>query len=279
MADDTGQAERITLLDALDQEWLKLPLKAMQDVGPAVQTLAGILKITNRETFSPVAEIARYARLPVATVRKHLIALHTADWLENAGRQHTRRGAPRRTATLKITKQTIDHIEPYGILPWWTCCGIRNVGRLPWCCRAVLSLVMMRLCAIKAAADKQQDVADVEELAGAIDNMGGDERFRFSLEWLTEQTGLDHKSVTKAKRLLNHKYGIVRWRGAEVKKGEATETDLLLPNWDFRVVVTPAQNGGCFLAFSRDGKTGLGGRENWASGEGKTGHRGTGKLV
>ena len=48
----------VSLVDSLSSEWLKLPLVIMQDVGPAVKTLGGLLNITNRETFSPVEEIA-----------------------------------------------------------------------------------------------------------------------------------------------------------------------------------------------------------------------------
>jgi hypothetical protein len=145
--------------------------------------------------------------LPRETVKKHLRRLDEAGWIDNAGRGHTRRGAPRRTATLKITKQTIDHIEPYGFLPWWACCEIQKVGRLPWCARAVLSVWMARLCGLKSAVDAQQDAVTDEEYAGAIDNLG-DDRFRFSLNWLAQQTGLTRDSVVTAKRFLNHRYGI-----------------------------------------------------------------------
>lgn len=257
MDDDTGQVERISLLDSLDdRRWIKLPLAAMQQVGPAVQTLGGLLRMTNRETFAPVADIARHARLPRETVKKHLQRLDEGGWIENAGRQHTRRGAPRRTATIKITKQTKDHLEPYGMLPWWACCSIRKVGRLPWCARAVLSIVMARLCSLKAAVDRQQEVQDEVELAGAIDNMGGDYRFRFSLHSLTEQTGLTRESVVVAKKLLNHRYGIVQWTGDYPRPGVTTETHLLIPNWDFHVVVTPASEGHCHLAFDRGSDSG-----------------------
>ena len=36
---DGRQVERISLVDSLTGEWIKLPLAVMQDVGPAVQTL------------------------------------------------------------------------------------------------------------------------------------------------------------------------------------------------------------------------------------------------
>ena len=51
--------QHISLLESLDGEWIKLPLAVMQDVGPAVQTLGGVLKVTNKETYVAVVEIAR----------------------------------------------------------------------------------------------------------------------------------------------------------------------------------------------------------------------------
>jgi hypothetical protein len=251
VGDDDGP-RRITLVDSLGEEWIKLPLLAMQQVGPAAQTLGGLVKMTTKETYSAVSEIAGSARLPVATVRKHLRTLDAGGWIANAGRQHTRRGAPRRTATIKITAQTIDHLTPFGVLPWWACCNIRKVGRLPWCAKAVLSVVMARLWGLKAAADQQQDNADLEELVGAIENLGGDDRFAFPLRWLESQTGLDHKSVTTAKRLLNHRYGIVRWTGESKPKHDVTlETHILAPNWDFHALFTPTGEGRGYVGFGK----------------------------
>ena len=207
-------ANREISLLSLDGEWIKLPLAVMQDVGPAVQTLGGILKMTNRETYASVASIAEKARLPEATVRKHLVSLDREGWINNRGREHTRRGRPRRTATLAITKKTLAALDGeanpdkllYGVLPWWACCSIRKVGKLPWSAKAVQAVVMARLLSLKAAAERDGQ----EELLGAIVNMGGEDRFRFSLGYLMEQTGLTHDSVTTAKRLLHHRFAILR---------------------------------------------------------------------
>ncbi|NLF06867.1 MAG: hypothetical protein GX594_02675, partial [Pirellulaceae bacterium] len=38
--------QEISLLESLDGEWIKLPLEVMRDIGPAAQTLGGILKMT-----------------------------------------------------------------------------------------------------------------------------------------------------------------------------------------------------------------------------------------
>ena len=145
----TGTAAAVEELDLIEalrrQGWLKLPLAVMQDVGPATQTLGGILRITNRETFASVKSIAAKACLPVATVRKHLVTLHDHAWIINAGREHTRRGAPRRTCTIKIPPQTRGAMTTYAMLPWWAMCQPSRGKRLTWASKAVLSVVMSRL--------------------------------------------------------------------------------------------------------------------------------------
>ena len=215
--------EELSLLDSLDGEWLKLPVPTMQAEGPAAQTLGAILRFTQRETYVPMGDISTKARLPLATVRKHIAALHLGGWINQKGRQPTRRGWPRRTCTIAITRKTMIALETtekdpltYGFLPWWAC---SCVG--PWCARAVLSVVMSRLASLKAAVDKQDgEGLSADDLEGSIENMGGDDRFQFSLRWLTEKTGLDHKSVTKAKAILNHRFHIVNWQGnGQAKRG------------------------------------------------------------
>jgi hypothetical protein len=213
-----------------------------------------LLKMTIRETYASVGTIAGSARLPVGTVKNHLLTLDQNGWIVNEGRQKTRRGFLRRTATLKITKQTIDATQPYGILPWWACCKIGNKKqfRLPWCAKAVLSILMGRLCSLKGAAERDGPDDDLE---GQIDNMGGDDRFRFGLSYLAGQTGLTRDSVVTAKQTLA-KVGIVKWMGNRPKPGQDTNTHLLVPNYDFAVVVTPASAGRCFLDFERGSKSG-----------------------
>ena len=184
--------QQISLLDSLDGgEWIKLLVTAMQECGPAAQTLGGFLKVTMRETYSPVEEIASKARLPVATVRKHLVALDKAGWLRNAGRQPTRRGYPRRTATIRVTERTRKALDTgisldgkrdliYGILPWWACCT--GKVKMPWCCKAILSIVMARLASLRASVDQQDGCGlTIDDLEGSIENLGGEDRFKFGL--------------------------------------------------------------------------------------------------
>lgn len=250
------EQERYSLVDSLDQEWIKLPFEVMQEVGPATQTLGGILKVTNRETFVALDKIANAARVPKGTLRKHLVPLHDHNWIVHTGRQQTRRGRTRRTATIKVTARARDAAKSsYGLLPWWAACQIRRHGRLPWCARAVLSIVMARLAGLKRAVEEQVGHdADADDLIGTIENFGGEDRFRFNVESLIRQTGLVQASVWKAKHELK-RAGIVHWRGDEGEHGE-TLTDILAPSWDFRVVETPAAAGRCYLDFDRGFKSG-----------------------
>ena len=249
--DDAPDVERISLLDSLDREWLRLPLAIMQDVGPAAQTLGGLLKVTNRETFVKAEKIARRACLPVSTVRKHLAILNEGCWINNVGRQLTRSGRPRRTATIQVTQKARDCLEPYGVLPWWA------YRQFPWSAKAVLSIVMARLMSLrKGVEDQDGHGVDASDVAGSIDShMGGDDRFKFDLDFLERNTGLSRHSVIKAKRALGQA-GIVELIGAESKAGITTETNLLVPNWEFRVEVTPTESGYCKLDFDPGCKSG-----------------------
>src|SRR5262245_17690349 len=96
-----AEVQHSTLLSSLNEQWFKLPIEAVRDVGPASQTLAGLLKITKKETFSKVRDIAQRSRVPVKTCRKHLDLLCSRGWIANDGRQRTKAGRPRRTCTLR----------------------------------------------------------------------------------------------------------------------------------------------------------------------------------
>ena len=252
MVQEAGrEVQRISLLDSLRGEWLKLPLGIMQDVGPAVQTMGGLLAITNRETYVPIGDIATRARLPASTVKKHLVTLDAKGWIDHQGRQQTRRGFLRRTATIRITRRATEAMEPYGFLPWWACCTIHKVGRLPWCCKAVLSIFMARVCSTWAGL---KEVCEDDENV-FLANLEG-ERFRFGLDYLADQTGLSRDSVVSAKQSLA-RVGIIKWIGDHPRRGHDTDTHILFPNGCFEVVVTPASAGRCWLDFARGSKSGL----------------------
>ncbi len=122
---------------------------------------------------------------------------------------------------------------------------------LPWCARAVLSIVMARLASLKKGVENQDGVGlDADDLEGSIENMGGDNRFKFTLKTLTTCTGLTRESVIVAKSRLNCQFRILCWQEGEDNGTGQTPPDYLLPNWDFRVVVTPASEGKCYVKFS-----------------------------
>ena len=241
----TESKKEISLLDSLSGEWLKLPTKIMSDVGPATQTFAGVLMITNRETYVSVKAIAKRARLPIGTVRKHLVTLHDHGWIENFGRGHTRSGRARRTCTFKVTSKAKAALCDYGILPWWAC----RYGRLQWSGKAVLSVVLARLAAMKRAVEEQGwDESLGEELfAEFLETLGGEDRFRFSLENLQRQTGLWSQAIVMGKRRLK-KLGIVDWVRSTRDDG-GDDQDIIFPNAAFRVVVTPTTDDLVSLTF------------------------------
>jgi hypothetical protein len=241
---------KTSLIDSLDGEWLKLPKSIMRDAGPATQTLGGLLNITNKETFVAVSKIAKRSRLPLATSRKHLVTLVDHGWIENVGRGHTRRGAPRRTCTLRITPKTREAMSEYGVLPWWACCNSKRHGVLRWSTKAVLSVIMARLMSLKAAIDRTDDQASClspDNYWLSICEMGGEDRFRFSLAELRKETGLSRHAVIQAKRKL-FGHGIIELQ-SDTRDDGGDAKDILMPSDDFCVTITPAGEGQCYVEF------------------------------
>lgn len=251
--------KRITLLSSLEHGWFKLPTAVMKDVGAATQTFAALAKISTKTTFVREKKIAEQASLPLATVRKHLCKLQEAGWISNSGRQRTDTGVLRRTATRKINPNALHKsvMEPYGVLPWWASANYRNTPKMPWCAKAVFSIVMSQLMTLKAVAEQNQVIDHEEIMCYIIDELGGDDRFAFSLKRLSVDTGLSPKSITKAKRWLCE-HGLVYWQ--ENKRADGgDDKDFLVPNWPFNVIVTPASEGMCYLDLDSVGEeTGVG---------------------
>lgn len=234
---DVGPREEISLLASLNGEWIKLPLPIMRDVGPAVLTLGGILREANKETFVSADKLAQKSRLPLGTYRKHLVKLEEGGWIDNAGRGHTRAGRARRTCTIKVTAKTKDALGDYAILPWWACCSIAKVGRLPWSAKALLSLLMSRLAVLRFAAQDSKGLPGDEDFWETVEV----DRFRFSLDRLERETGLHRETIVIAKRRLAT-VKIIEWFRGD-------DADLLVPNRAFRVLVTPAGEDRCHISF------------------------------
>lgn len=235
----TEGRRQLTLLDAQKEEWFKLPCAIMQDIGPATQTLAGLLRITQKETFCSTGAIANSSRLPTKTVRNHLGILESKGWITNAGREHTRAGAPRRTCTIRLTKKTRDSLDDFGVLPWWACCQcIRGGRRLSWSAKAVLSLVIARLMGLRAQAVRQNNETE-EEIIDFIGNITGDGTWKHSLDALARRTGLSRESIVAAKREL-HGHDLILWASAPRDDG-GTGADLIAPNPAFAATITNLQ--------------------------------------
>lgn len=243
-------------------KWYKLPLRVMADVGPAVQTFAGLLKLTKKATFRQQREIASCARLPLATVKKHLVTLHERGWIENEGRQRTAGGILRRTATLTMTKKALAALapdEPYGVLPWQAMAVVAvmftngkrwNNYRLPWSAKAVLSVVLSRLMSIIAGAKKQKDAGKIGEDCRweMLKAFGGIDRFRFGLDELHRLTGLGKPAIIAAKRTLK-KIGMVDWVLKKRDDG-GSDRDALAPHHGFSFQVEESDTPGkCWVRF------------------------------
>jgi hypothetical protein len=219
----------------------------MRELGPAAQTLDGLLRVSRTETFASAAKIAAKARLPKRTVEYHLGKLERAGYIENLGRRPTPTGRARRTVTRRPTAKAKSAGDLYGFLPWWACCTPRGGKRLSWAERAVLSVVMARLASLKkAAVDGGSDECELPEM---IQESFGEERFHFSIAALQSMTGLGRHAIIKAKRQL-HRRHIITLTGQE-GDGGGTGRDLLVPNWLFRCVCTPVANlhGRVYLDF------------------------------
>lgn len=238
------------LVESLDLgHWIKLPLAVMRDAGPAAQTLGGLLKLSQKPMFYSAEKIAMAARLPLPTVRKHLLTLREREWIVSHGRQRTSRGWLRRTPTISIHQKTLDCLQPedrvgliYGVLPWWANCTIGKFKKLTWAAKAVLSVVMAKLMQAKMVADDKDFDVDCwldEALAG--------NRFQLSLSRLEKETGLSRGAVVSAKRQLFRRKIIDLSGGAGDDK--CHETDIINPNLQLAIIETPAGEGMCYLSF------------------------------
>lgn len=237
----------ISLPESLRENWLKLPCDAVKHAGPASQTLAGIMQITNRETYCSAEEIANRARVPLATCRKHLAILADRGYIDNEGRQSTRAGIPRRTCTIRLTKQARDMSSDYYPLPWWAACYINRLGRLKWSTKALLSLIMRRLMGA-AAWQERNDLSgdDDESKDDALIQYDSDDRYKFSLAYLSENLGLTRESVVNAKADLA-RMRIIDWcRGNGINA-----PDTLTPSLGFRVSIKPAGPGLVTVSFTQ----------------------------
>jgi len=177
--------EPTSLTAVLDDDYLQLPRAAMQDVGPATQTLGAVLRLTSNRTFRTIDEYAELAWLKRRTVMRHLDALVEAGWLKDLGRERMPSGRVRRTVTYELTAKATESRRRYAMLPRWA------AGAFPtWATRAVFSLVVSRHVMVQRKIDDDRA------------NIGIEEHESYSLSRLVEESGLHKDSVLDAKRWL-----------------------------------------------------------------------------
>lgn len=239
---------QLGLLESLKQPYLKLPLAAMRDVGPAVQALGGFLEITTTETFSRAELIAERSWLPLSTARKNLTTLARNGWLKNKGRKRRGNKQAPKMPTIAVTQKTLDSLDSFSILPRWATYEIQDVGQLNWVVIAVLSVVMSQLLRFDAAARQQTGHGVVaDDFEGALELFGGRRRFSFSIPKLEELTGLSNHSIITARNTLGE-LGIVVRRDDFGNK----QPDILFPNFDFVISKLELHTGEIVYGFNNE---------------------------
>jgi len=188
-----------------DGGFLMLPRQWITEMGPAMQTLGAMYRLTAKDgsTFAAVGTIARWAHVSPSAVKRHLKALRAAGLVTYHGRQlfPGSNYRYRRTVTYKITKKAIsDDHKPYTTLPVWACKVLPT-----WAERSVLAAVVSRSSLIEYLEKTNGDASD---------------RDHMSLGDLQSDTGLSRKSVSKAlrdlqaRRLVWHGYPDGEFPGA-----------------------------------------------------------------
>lgn len=225
------EERRITLIDSLREDWFKLPSDIMRSSGPATQAFAGLLKVMDfktKETFAAASKIADKSQLPLRTFNRQLERLRRDDWILNRGREAADGQMTRRTCTIELTKYAKQAMTTWYPLPVWACHDISGLGPFPWCAKAVFAVVMGKLMKLAAAAQRDEELGEVE-LLGQLSNWGYEERFRYSLPALADASGLSEKSAYEGKYWLSRNK-IIRLQG---DRGGA---DCLIPRDDFYII-------------------------------------------
>ncbi len=228
--------KKVELFDWLSPcPFLVLPIEAVKEVGPATQTLAGLLALTKNTTFVKVDRIAEASSLPRRTCQLHLQTLAAQGWIENEGREKTATGKTRRTSTIRITARARPSITRwFHPVPYWAVCP--SLG-LKWSELLILALVyhqvkkMAQVCL--SARNKSFMDGDIDW--GDLENIGIDSNFRWSVTKIESETGLSRPSICKAKAWL-HRNGFIYCQPCG-----HTERSIIKPRDDFQVSQT--QNG------------------------------------
>lgn len=169
----------------LRAKYLAISRAAAVELGAAALTLAAIARIMEEaksaECFATIDVIARRAGRSRRSVRTDIAALVDDGWLQNSGRQRSKKrgGRVRRTNTLRLTEKARVSANPYHRFPEWA------TALLPrWADRVVFGAVVSTALLV---VDK---------------GLEGQGRERLTIDSLCNSTGLSRPTVIAAKRRL-----------------------------------------------------------------------------
>jgi len=233
----------VPLVDAVNVNYIKLLVDAMHDVGPASQTLAAILDVTNSQTFVGRDKLAAIAGLSVRTTERHLLKLEAHRWIKNLGRQAgDDKSWKRRTCTIKLTPRTLaalrrdsqNGVPPYLQLPkWLTRCLKPATGNKP--SRPFSYADLATFAAIASAYQKMERTAQkMEADRGYFLHM-----VSLSLATLRKMTGLSQQSIVAAKAELAA-CGLIKvfpHRAKPTYIEDYSTPDDIIPNWDAQIPI------------------------------------------
>lgn len=160
----------------------------MKKSGVAVQTFAGLLKVSKYSTFCPIEDISGVAGVPLRTAKRHLETLCQDGWLFNSGR------VKRRTCTWVINPASRLSLKKFGALP------INFASEGTWCFRAVLSVYFAQLMKLNKVLLNDPSVFVEDGFQDALESIGGRERLLLTLDQLQEATGLSRPSVVAGRK-------------------------------------------------------------------------------
>jgi len=192
--------EWVNIFDRLADDYIPLPLQAMQKLGRTAQTLGAIHRVAiGQQTFRQARVICDAGCIPLRTFRRDVARLHNARWIIDGGRQvNLRTNRCRRTVTYMITDAAMACKKPFVPLPRWAANLLAN----SWQERAVFACIVGRHLMIER----------VELDMGGIGSLDG--RREYKIEQLMADTGLCRSAVLAAKKSLQHKHLIVVEKGS-----------------------------------------------------------------
>lgn len=130
--------EYVTAEELLSEGFIKLPYRAVEEIGSAAQAVAGVARLAGNtgETFARLELIADASRIPVRTLKRKLLTAVAGGYLKR-GRSH------RRTVTYTLMPKARQlwgcSTGEFGCLPLFAA-----TEQLPWSARLVYAFLVAR---------------------------------------------------------------------------------------------------------------------------------------